>query len=216
MTDDLVDRVAVADDLERARTEFHRILASMRDDDWDTPSVGTRWTNEELLYHIVFGYMVVQRLLLLVWVFGRLPDGFSRVFARMLNAATTPFDVINYYGSRLGARVYNRRRMGAKLDRVIDSLRRSLARGRGSDFRRGMHFPTPYIHGRTLVQSSATAPIAAIRPARHGRCLPIPRYFLRSSVADHQNRAIRVAQDRMAIRSDEFGDVLTVGPAYHS
>jgi hypothetical protein len=142
MTDNMVNRAALADDLQHARTEFHRILASMRDDDWHKPSTGTRWTNEELLYHIVFGYMVVQRLLILVRVFGRLPDGARRVFARILNAATTPFNVINYYGSRLGAGVYNRRRMGAKLDRVIDSLQRSLTREREDDLCRGMHFPT--------------------------------------------------------------------------
>jgi hypothetical protein len=142
MTDNMVDRAALADDLEHARTEFHRILASMHDDDWDKPSIGTRWTNEELLYHIVFGYMVVQRLLILVRVFGLLPDGVSRTFARILNAATTPFNVINYYGSRLGARVYNRRRMSTRLDRVIDSLQRSLAREPDGNLDRGMHFPT--------------------------------------------------------------------------
>ncbi|MFB7336036.1 hypothetical protein ACFC00_31100 [Streptomyces adustus] len=32
----------------------------------------------------------------------------------MLNAATRPFDVINYLGAVGGARVHNRRRMGAK------------------------------------------------------------------------------------------------------
>jgi hypothetical protein len=136
MSDNMVDRAALTDDLEQARTAFHRILASLHHDDWDKPSVGTRWTNEELLYHIVFGYMVVQRLLILVWVFGRLPDGVSRVFARMLNAATTPFNAINYYGSRHGARLYSGRRMAAKLDRVIDSLQRSLSRGRDNDFPR--------------------------------------------------------------------------------
>ena len=71
---------------------------------------------------MVFGYMVVQRLLVLVKVFSRLPDGVSRVFARSLNAATSPFDVINYYGSCAAALVYNRHRMGAKMDRVIASL----------------------------------------------------------------------------------------------
>ena len=35
---------------------------------------GTRWTSEQLLFHMVFGYMIVQRLLILVKVFSRLPD----------------------------------------------------------------------------------------------------------------------------------------------
>ena len=38
-----------------------------------------------------------------------------------------PFDVINYYGSSAAALVYSRRRMGAKMDRVIAALQRKLA-----------------------------------------------------------------------------------------
>ena len=53
-----------------------------------------------------------------------------------------PFDVINYYGSCAAALVYNRRRMGAKMDRVIASLQRKLAREPDDGLRRGMHFPT--------------------------------------------------------------------------
>ena len=90
----------------------------------------------------VFGYMVVQRLLLLVRVLGRLPDGVSRTYARLLGAATRPFHVINYYGSRAAALVYNRHRMGTKMNRVIASLQRSLARSTDEALRRGMHFPT--------------------------------------------------------------------------
>ncbi|WP_350356006.1 hypothetical protein [Mycolicibacterium crocinum] len=40
----------------------------------------TRWTNEQLLFDIL-GYMIVQRLIVLVRVLGRLPDPVSRVFA---------------------------------------------------------------------------------------------------------------------------------------
>jgi hypothetical protein len=137
-----IDRADISADLERARSRFHRLLAAARPEDWDKPTRGTRWTNEQLLFHMVFGYMVVQRLLVLVRVFGRLPDPSSRVFAGTLNAATGPFDAINYHGSCAAARVYNRHRMGAKLDRVIGGLQRKLARESERDFRRGMHFPT--------------------------------------------------------------------------
>ncbi len=137
-----IDRTKIAADLERARVEFHRLLAEAeRDDAWTKPTDGTRWTNEQLMFHMVFGYMVVQRLLVLVRVFGRLPDPVSRIYARGLNAATTPFHAINYYGSCAAATVYNRRRMGAKLDRVICSLQRTLDRERDDTFHRGMHFP---------------------------------------------------------------------------
>ncbi|HEX7427028.1 MAG TPA: DinB family protein [Mycobacterium sp.] len=141
--DSTIDRAEIAADLERARVEFHRLLVEAeRHDAWTKPTCGTRWTNEQLLFHMVFGYMVVQRLLVLVKVFGRLPDGVSRVLARSLNAAITPFNIINYYGSCAAALVYNRHRMGAKMDRVIASLQRKLARESDDSLRRGMHFPT--------------------------------------------------------------------------
>ena len=137
------DSADVAADLERARMEFHRLLAKAeRHDAWAKPTCATRWTNEQLLFHMVFGYMIVQRLLILVRVFSRLPDSVSHGLGRLLNAATRPFDLINYYGSCAAAVVYNRRRMGAKMDRVIAALQHKLARESDDALRRGMHFPT--------------------------------------------------------------------------
>jgi hypothetical protein len=137
-----IDRAKIAADLERARVEFHRLLAEVeRDDAWAKPTHGTRWTNEQLLFHMVFGYMIAARLLVLVRVFSRLPDPVSRLYARALDGATRPFHAINYYGSCAAALTYNRRRMGAKLDRVIASLQRKLDRESDDAFARGMHFP---------------------------------------------------------------------------
>lgn len=138
---DVADRDDIFADLERARVEFHRLLDATRPDDWTKPTRGTRWNNEQLLFHMVFGFMVVRRLLVLVRVFSRLPDPVSRIFANILDSATKPFHLINYYGSCSAAMVYNRRRMGAKLDRVIASLQRKLARESDADFARGMHYP---------------------------------------------------------------------------
>src|SRR5882757_11278377 len=138
---DTVNRDEIAGDLERARIEFHRLLALAGLDDWGKPTRGTRWTNEQLLFHMVFGYMVVQRLLILVRVLGRLPDPVSRLYAGVLDAATRPFHAVNYYGSCGAALVYNRRRMGAKLDRVIASLQRKLVQESDDALHRGMHFP---------------------------------------------------------------------------
>ncbi|WP_280358490.1 DinB family protein [Nocardia otitidiscaviarum] len=149
MADVEVDRSEPAADLERARIDFHRVLATIGEDDWAARSHGTRWTNEQLLFHMLFGYMIVQRLIPLVRVVGRLPAPLRRGFARLLDAATTPFHAINYYGSCCAATYYNRRRMGAKFDRVIDALLRSLARMPEGEFRRGMNYPTrwdPYFH----------------------------------------------------------------------
>jgi hypothetical protein len=132
---------ALSADLERARTDFHHLVTLVGGDEWNKPTYGTRWNNEQLLFHMVFGYMVVQRLLILVRLFSRLPVGVSRGFARALNTGTPLFDLINYYGTNLAALVYNRKRMAAKLDRVMDALQRSLARRDPKALSRGMHFP---------------------------------------------------------------------------
>ena len=60
---------------------------------------------DPLLWHTAFGYLIVWRLLTLVRLFGRLPDGFSRTFAAVLDAATRPFHAVNYLGSVGGALV---------------------------------------------------------------------------------------------------------------
>ncbi|WP_202919815.1 hypothetical protein [Streptomyces adustus] len=59
----------------------------------------------------------------------------------MLNAATRPFDVINYLGAVGGARVYNRRRMGAKLDRTLAALHRRLDAEPDANLALTMGFP---------------------------------------------------------------------------
>ena len=105
-------------------------------------SAGTRWTNEELLFHMVFGYLVVLALLPLVGFFGRLPRPVSRGFAWLLDAVAVPFDVVNYWGSKAAARVYNRRRMAAKLHRITSRLERRLGRETAATLALSMSFPT--------------------------------------------------------------------------
>jgi hypothetical protein len=77
-----------------------------------------------------------------VRVLSHLPDWVSRWFARMLNAASPPLHAINFYGTNAAAVVYNRNRMGAKMDRVIDALQRSLIGHNAVALSNGMHFPT--------------------------------------------------------------------------
>lgn len=159
-----VDRDALAADLERARTEFHQLLNTTGSDEWKALSNGTRWTNEELLFHMVFGYMIVQKLLILRRVLARLPAGVGRANARFLNTATVPFDWVNFHGSRVAARVYNRRRMGAKMDRVIASLQRSLRSESEANFALAMPYPNrwdPYF------QDSMTLADMYRYPGRH-------------------------------------------------
>lgn len=137
-----VDRGAIHEELERARTTFHRLLDSAGDADMRRGTEGTRWTNEQLLFHMLFGYILIRPLLVLLRVFGRLPPSASRTFARVLNSATKPFDVVNYLGPLGGARVLGRRRMGTAFDRVIAWLHHRLDAEREADLALAMHYPT--------------------------------------------------------------------------
>ncbi|MFC9552512.1 DinB family protein [Rhodococcus sp. NPDC056960] len=136
-----VDRREIAADLERARRALHELLSRATAADFDRLSDGTRWTNEQLLFHMVFGYMVVRRLLTLVRVFSRLPDRVGRGFAWVLDAASPLFHEVNYRGSCAAATVFDRRQMGRHCDRVIAKLQRSLARESEANLRRSMAFP---------------------------------------------------------------------------
>ncbi|HWE87994.1 MAG TPA: DinB family protein [Pseudonocardiaceae bacterium] len=137
-----MDRQAVHDELESARTEFHRLLDGATEAELRRPSDGTRWTNQELLFHMLFGYLIVRALLVLVRVFSHLPVRASRGYARLLDAGTTPFDVVNYYGSRIGARLLTTARLRGTCDRVIMALHRRLDAETDEDLAGGMHYPT--------------------------------------------------------------------------
>lgn len=136
-----MSRQAVHDEMETARVAFHRLVAGAAEADLRRASEGTRWTNEQLLFHMLLGYLIARALLVQARLFARLPAGASQGFARLLNAATRPFDVVNYYGSCAGARLSGRRRMVTTFDHVIASLHRQLAVETEEGLQCGMHYP---------------------------------------------------------------------------
>jgi DinB superfamily len=139
-----MDRQVVRDEMEQARQTFHALLDSASVADLSRPSNGTRWSNGQLLFHMLFGYLIVVRLLVLVRIFGRLPDRFSRVFAGVLEASARSFHAINYLGSVGGARLLGYEGMGRRFDRVVATLLRRLDRESDSELSRGMHYPTSW------------------------------------------------------------------------
>jgi DinB superfamily len=136
------DRQAVIGEFTQAGTELRQLLASLSPADLRARSTGTRWTNEQLLFHMVFGYLIVRTLLPLVKIMSRTPPLVGRAFARALDATTVPFDAVNYWGSCLGALVYRPRRLARKYDRVAASILRQLERESEASLRREMFFPT--------------------------------------------------------------------------
>jgi hypothetical protein len=135
------DRRVIHDELERARTDLHHLVANATTADLRRRTDGTRWTNQQMLWHMAFGYLIVSRLLRLVRIFGWLPESFSRTFAALLNAGTRPFHYINYLGSVGGALMFHGPRLTRQLDRTIDRLRRRLDAESDAALARRMHFP---------------------------------------------------------------------------
>jgi hypothetical protein len=125
----------------RIRADFRTLLDTATVAELRQPSDGTRWNNEQLLFHMLFGYLLVANLRYLVRMFAQLPDGASRRFAALLNAGTRPFHVINYVGSIGGPRVLGHARMERVMDRVVSNLQASLRRQSAEALSGGMHFP---------------------------------------------------------------------------
>jgi len=138
----LMDRVDIVTEMREAAADFRVLLDTATSGELRGDSDGTKWTNEQLLFHMLFGYLVVRRLLPLVRILGKLPDGVSRRFAAVLNAGTRPFHVVNYLGSLGGARVLGHAGMERTFDRIVNGLAASLLDASDSDLARGMHFPT--------------------------------------------------------------------------
>jgi hypothetical protein len=137
-----MDATHVIREMHRARADFHRLIDGASAVDLRRPSDGTRWTNRQLLHHMVLGYVVVRTLVPLVHILGRL--GYSHGFAATLNACRRPFHLINYLGSCVGGQVLTTRALAAQLDRTIAALQRSLAAETDRSLTSTMHFPTAW------------------------------------------------------------------------
>lgn len=134
-------RNAVHDEMERAHFTLESLVAAATPADLERRTDGTRWSNQQMLYHMVFGYVLVLRLLPLVRFFGRRPDRYSRAFSAILNAGTRPFHAINYLGACGGATVFHGHRLIQLNERVMAALHRHLDRETNEALSRHMHFP---------------------------------------------------------------------------
>jgi hypothetical protein len=129
-------------EMERVRVDFRELVDTATVGELRRPTDGTKWTNEQLLFHMVFGYLLVRNLLVIVRGFSRLPDSASRRFAATLDAGSRPFHRVNYVGSLGGIRVLGYAPTERLMDRTMGALHSSLDRASDADLRRAMHFPT--------------------------------------------------------------------------
>ena len=136
-----MERDQICAEMERVRGDFRNLLGTATPTALRQPSAGTKWNNEQLLFHMLFGYLLVRNLRVLVWGFSRLPASASRVFAATLDAGTRPFHAINYVSSLFGGRVLGSTGLERLMDRVLDSLQATLRKASDESLDRGMHVP---------------------------------------------------------------------------
>jgi hypothetical protein len=133
---------AIRADLDATRASVRSLLDSFSSDDWRRQSLNPGWTNGEVMAHMVFGFVVAIALLPLTRLWGRLPKGSSRPFARMLDSFTGPFNRVNAFGARMQGRLFAFDRLGAVYDRAEGSLLKNAASIRDGEWDHGMYYPT--------------------------------------------------------------------------
>ena len=67
-----MNRVDIQQELRQAQTDSHQLVAGATPQNLHRRSDGTRWTNRQLLWHMVFGYLIVRTLMPPVHLLGRL------------------------------------------------------------------------------------------------------------------------------------------------
>ena len=149
------DPAATILEMKLATQDFRRLIDVATAVDMRRPSHGTRWTNRQLLFHMLLGYLIVRALLIIARAFGRLPAWPSTMFARLLDSVRGPFHLVNYLGSCAGALIIPPSRMPAMLDRATGSLEHRLRHETETALRRGMHYPTTWDPGFTTYMTLA-------------------------------------------------------------
>jgi len=136
-----VQRAYLRSELEDVRSEFHAMVASISEDQWTQPSQNRGWTNGQVVFHILLGFILVLPLIRLLVFFDLLPELCSRIFAGVLNLSTPVFNRINAIGPRAGARLLGRAGIITKFDQVHGAILARLDQARPGDWEATMHHP---------------------------------------------------------------------------
>ncbi len=144
ITKDKTPAESIRAELESARTLFHSLLASLSEDDLRRQSLNPGWTNGEILAHMLFGFIVVNVLVPMTRIWGRLPKAFSKPFAMLLNAITKPFNWFNALGARMQGKIFTYQRLGKLYDRIHASLLKQVTSIKDDEWQNGMYYPTQW------------------------------------------------------------------------
>lgn len=130
--------------LKSTRATFHALLDSLTEDDLPRQSLNPGWTNGEILAHMTFGFIVINVLLPIARIWGRLPKGSSKWFAWLLNSGTVPFNWVNALGARMQGKVFTHKRVGKIFDWIHFSLWKQIDSIKDDEWQHGMYYPTKW------------------------------------------------------------------------
>ena len=133
---------SVRAELESTRVAFHTLLDSLVESDLRRKSHNAGWTNGEILAHMIFGFIILNALLPMARLWGRLPKWASKPFAWLLNLFTAPFNWINALGARVQAQVFTYNRIGELFDHIYFSLIKQIDSIQDDEWEHGMYYPT--------------------------------------------------------------------------
>ena len=144
MIDAKSKREEIFTQLNAARASFHTLVDSLSEQDFQKQSRNPGWTNGEILAHMTFGFIIINVLLPMARLWGRLPKDSSKPFAWLLNVSTRPFNWFNALGARGQGKFFTRRRIGKIYDRAYFSLLKKVNAMEEDEWEHGMYYPTKW------------------------------------------------------------------------
>lgn len=117
------------------------MMAMVPNEAWTAPSRNPGWTNGQVLFHVLLGFILVRPLAGLLILFGHLPSSWSRSFAALLEWSTPLFHRINAIGPRGAARLLGRAGVIRMFERVHRGVVARLERVRPGQWALRMRYP---------------------------------------------------------------------------
>jgi hypothetical protein len=136
-----VTRDRLKAELLAAHREFHVMAADVSEQAWVESSHNPGWTNGQVLFHVLLGFILVLPLARLLVLFGHLPRVLGSIFAGLLNLATPLFHRINALGPRAAARTLGRDSVIRRFDQVHAAILTRLAKVRPNQWDLMMPYP---------------------------------------------------------------------------
>ena len=124
--------------------DFGSIVQNALPAELDHPTTGTRWTNRQLLFHMVLGQNIALSAIPLLGLFSRLPPAASRNWSRLLDSCAGPYNWVNWAGSAAAGQVLKPQGMARMMTRTTRTIVTWYDRADEQALLRGMTMPASW------------------------------------------------------------------------